>query len=133
MPQCCYLAKGAKRPSHTTNMLTTSNNNLKIIADMEFFDAFFERSLFSDKMMKLPKPSRISINQSNSISSFNQSVSCAFVQLISRPVEVDSYETPGSFGGSLFMQYPSILEKQYQFHYYIAYLQVCVKMLCMNF
>ena len=20
MPQCCYLAKGAKRPSHTTNM-----------------------------------------------------------------------------------------------------------------
>ena len=22
MPQCCYLAKGAKRPSHTTNMLT---------------------------------------------------------------------------------------------------------------
>ena len=41
-------------------------------------------------MMKLPKPSRISINQSNSISSFNQSVSCAFVQLISRPVEVDS-------------------------------------------
>ena len=40
--------------------------------------------------MKLPKPSRISINQSNSISSFNQSVSCAFVQLISRPVDVDS-------------------------------------------
>ena len=38
---------------------------------MEFFDAFFERF-------------------SNSISSFNQSVSCAFVQLISRPVEVDS-------------------------------------------
>ena len=29
MPQCCYLAKGAKRPSHTTNMLTSSNNNLK--------------------------------------------------------------------------------------------------------
>ena len=25
MPQCCYLAKGAKRPSHTTNMLTSSN------------------------------------------------------------------------------------------------------------
>ena len=24
MPQCCYLAKGAKRPSHTTNMLTSS-------------------------------------------------------------------------------------------------------------
>ena len=22
IPQCCYLAKGAKRPSHTTNMLT---------------------------------------------------------------------------------------------------------------
>ena len=22
MPQCCYLAKGAKRPSHTTNMLS---------------------------------------------------------------------------------------------------------------
>ena len=25
MPQCCYLAKGAKRPSHSTNMLTSSN------------------------------------------------------------------------------------------------------------
>ena len=25
IPQCCYLAKGAKRPSHTTNMLTSSN------------------------------------------------------------------------------------------------------------
>ena len=25
MPQCCYLAKGAMRPSHTTNMLTSSN------------------------------------------------------------------------------------------------------------
>ena len=25
MPQCCYLAKGAKRPSHTTNMLTSLN------------------------------------------------------------------------------------------------------------
>ena len=25
MPQCCYLAKGAKRPSHTTIMLTSSN------------------------------------------------------------------------------------------------------------
>ena len=23
MPQCCYLAKGAKRPSHTTNMITS--------------------------------------------------------------------------------------------------------------
>ena len=25
IPQYCYLAKGAKRPSHTTNMLTSSN------------------------------------------------------------------------------------------------------------
>ena len=25
MPHCCYLAKGAKRPSHTTNMLTSLN------------------------------------------------------------------------------------------------------------
>ena len=25
MPQCCYLAKAAKRPSHTTNMVTSSN------------------------------------------------------------------------------------------------------------
>ena len=25
MPQCCYLAKRAKRPSHTTNMLISSN------------------------------------------------------------------------------------------------------------
>ena len=25
MPQCCYLAKGAKRPSHKSNMLTSSN------------------------------------------------------------------------------------------------------------
>ena len=25
MPQCCYLGKGAKQSSHTTNMLTSSN------------------------------------------------------------------------------------------------------------
>ena len=25
MPHCCYLAKGAKRPSHTINMLTSLN------------------------------------------------------------------------------------------------------------
>ena len=25
MPQCCYLAKGAKRTSHTTKLLTSSN------------------------------------------------------------------------------------------------------------
>ena len=36
MPQCCYLAKGANRPSHTTNMLTSSNNNLKKIAAILF-------------------------------------------------------------------------------------------------
>ena len=34
MPQCCYLAK---RQNHTANMLTSSNNNLKTIAAMEFF------------------------------------------------------------------------------------------------
>ena len=28
MPQCCYLAKGAKRPSHTTSMPTSSNNQV---------------------------------------------------------------------------------------------------------
>ena len=27
MPQCCFLAKGAKRPSHTTNMQTFSNKS----------------------------------------------------------------------------------------------------------
>ena len=27
MPQCCYLAKGAKRPSHTTNMQIFSNKS----------------------------------------------------------------------------------------------------------
>ena len=27
MPQCCYFAKGAKRPNHTTNMLTFSNES----------------------------------------------------------------------------------------------------------
>ena len=27
MPQCCYLAKGAKRPSHTTNMQTFPNKS----------------------------------------------------------------------------------------------------------
>ena len=37
MPQCCYLVKGAKRPSHTTTMLTSSNNNLKTIAALKFF------------------------------------------------------------------------------------------------
>ena len=38
MPQYCYLAKGAKPPSHTTNMLiATKYNQMKIIADMEFF------------------------------------------------------------------------------------------------
>ena len=31
MPQCCYLAKGAKRPSHTTNMLTSSKNQVPYI------------------------------------------------------------------------------------------------------
>ena len=39
MPQCCYLAKGVKRPSHATNILTFSNN-VKIIAGMEFFRGF---------------------------------------------------------------------------------------------
>ena len=29
-PQCCYLAKGAKRPSHTTNMLTSSKKSSSI-------------------------------------------------------------------------------------------------------
>ena len=28
MPQCCYLAKGAKRPSHITNMLSIFENRL---------------------------------------------------------------------------------------------------------
>ena len=28
MPRCCYLAKGAKRPSHTTNMLTSSKKTV---------------------------------------------------------------------------------------------------------
>ena len=38
MPQYCYLAKGAKRTSHTTNMLiATKYNQMKINADMEFF------------------------------------------------------------------------------------------------
>ena len=38
MPQYCYLAKGAKRPSHTTNVLiATKYNQMKILADMEFF------------------------------------------------------------------------------------------------
>ena len=27
MPQCCYLVKGAKRPSHTTNMPRSSNKS----------------------------------------------------------------------------------------------------------
>ena len=27
MPQCCYLAKGAKRPSHTTNLLFSSKKS----------------------------------------------------------------------------------------------------------
>ena len=27
MPQCCYLAKGAKRPSHTTNIQTFLNKS----------------------------------------------------------------------------------------------------------
>ena len=38
LPRYCYLAKGAKQPSHTTNMLiTTKYNQMKIIADMEIF------------------------------------------------------------------------------------------------
>ena len=32
VPQCCYWAKGAKRPSHTTKMLTSSNQVLYILA-----------------------------------------------------------------------------------------------------
>ena len=31
-PQCCYLAKEAKRPSHSTNMLTSSNKVKYIVA-----------------------------------------------------------------------------------------------------
>ena len=31
MPQCCYLAKGAKRPSHTTILLTSSINQVPYI------------------------------------------------------------------------------------------------------
>ena len=31
MPQCCYLAKGAKRPSYTTNMLTSSKIHVPYI------------------------------------------------------------------------------------------------------
>ena len=27
MPKCCYLAKGAKRPCHTKNMLTSSRDH----------------------------------------------------------------------------------------------------------
>ena len=49
MPQCCYLAKGAKRPSHTTNMLiATKYYQMEIIADMEFFDALNSFSFFDD-------------------------------------------------------------------------------------
>ena len=31
IPQCCYLAKGAKRPSHTTILLTSSIDQLPYI------------------------------------------------------------------------------------------------------
>ena len=38
IPQYWYLAKGAKRPSHTTNMLIpTKYNQRKLFAGMEFF------------------------------------------------------------------------------------------------
>ena len=49
MPQYCYLAKGAKRTSHTTNMLiATKYNQMKIIADMEFFRRIDQLFIFAD-------------------------------------------------------------------------------------
>ena len=48
MPQYCYFAKGAKRPSHTTNMLiATKYNHMKLIADMNFLYEFFIDALNS--------------------------------------------------------------------------------------
>ena len=38
MPQCCYLAKGAKRPSHTTNMQTFSkklSSNILVVTALK--------------------------------------------------------------------------------------------------
>ena len=41
MPKCCYLVKGATRPSHTTNMLTSSNKSTSIhIGPSVFFLTF---------------------------------------------------------------------------------------------
>ena len=44
MPQCCYLAKGTKRPSHTTNMLTSPNDSSSI--HIGPFVCFFDLSVW---------------------------------------------------------------------------------------
>ena len=38
MPQCCYLAKGAKRPSHTTNTIKFDRNPIDPCNSIKSFD-----------------------------------------------------------------------------------------------
>ena len=38
MPQCCYLAKGAKRPSHTTNAIKFVRNPFDLCNSIKRFD-----------------------------------------------------------------------------------------------
>ena len=40
MPQCCYLAKGAKRPSHTTNMIKFDRIRFDRCNSIKSFDLF---------------------------------------------------------------------------------------------
>ena len=44
MPQCCYLAKGAKRPSHTTNMKVFFSD----LCNPNLFSDLCNPNLFSD-------------------------------------------------------------------------------------
>ena len=44
MPQCCYLAKGAKRPSHATNMISTFSD----LCNPNLFLDLCNPNLFSD-------------------------------------------------------------------------------------
>ena len=59
MTQCCYLSKGAKRPSHTTNMLSSSNISVNwSIWWTHLVDTFVTDAILSPKWLvtKCPWP-----------------------------------------------------------------------------
>ena len=69
MPQCCYLAKGAKRSSHTTNMLTSLNISVNwSIWSTHLVDTFVAHvtdAILSPKWLltKCPRPKKTTPTQ----------------------------------------------------------------------